>query len=131
MDWSAEDPFAAATAAVEDKAPAGEACELRTLQALGHLLDGRLDGLPGCLSGPAPRANSTLPAARSLAGSSSESSAMQCHAERASDAREYVRGQREILQQAREEVERRKQALSAGRGTAAVDEVKQKRPRVS
>ena len=113
VDWSAEDPFAAANAAAAAaEPPAGRACETRTLDALRRLLSHRLEELP-----PAEAA------ADELAAESGVPSAGAA-AEAAESARTYLAGQRALLEEAasrlgalRDQLDTRSSAASA-RGRA-------------
>ena len=101
VDWSADDPFAAATAAVEECAPAGEECERRTLDALSQLLESCLAALPSTSQEPSPMSNPEAPDA-------AERSAAE---QRSALALEFIRGQRHILEEAQREVRSRQEAL--------------------
>mmetsp|Transcript_35657 Transcript_35657/g.111969 ORF Transcript_35657/g.111969 Transcript_35657/m.111969 type:complete len:122 (-) Transcript_35657:68-433(-) len=93
VDWAAEDPFASAAAAVAEAegAPAGEACERRTLAALSAVVNAHLDALPIAKGEEVERG--------SVVG-------------RMAACATYVRGLREILVEARREVSKRESRLA-------------------
>ena len=94
VDWTADDPFAVACAAVSEGAPAGEACERRALDALRLLLSRRRAALAPALSTTA--AASALGEVGSL---------------RREMAREYILGQQSLLEGACAAVDRLVAAL--------------------
>ena len=90
VDWSADDPFAAACDAVRTESPAGDECERRTLRTLVALLQRQLARLP-TLEAPSP----------SIDGIAAEWDSAHRRAaavaERQRLAQVYVSGQRAIL----------------------------------
>ena len=121
VDWSAEDPFAEARAAVEDRSPAGDPCEARTLAAIRLLLSeclGELPRLPdsGSIAGAGERESERE--SEGKAGQMDDGGATAAAAEeaaargrRADAARGYVQGQRALLLEAGAEIERREGQL--------------------
>jgi hypothetical protein len=94
VDWSLDDPFAIAKAAVESsEQPVGEACERRALALVRRLLLERL--------GELPRATGDV-------GTTQPKSAR-----REAAAQVYAQGQRTILGEALQEVQRRQERLMA------------------
>ena len=116
VDWSAEDPFTAARAAMEAPAPAGAACEARTLAALIGFIETQLRNLPDTPSGP----RSSCSSSNSL---DSGNELARCRAEHAQRAGVYLKGQRIILEEAREEL-RQRAATLAGSGDEEREEKK-------
>ena len=104
VDWSADDPFAAATAAVEDVSPIGVACERRTLAALQRLLAARLICLPDLHAPPesalfgCAAVNAAHPGGNATGGERNSNAVGEAQCSRREAARTYVDGQRRILE---------------------------------